>query len=115
MNTIPADGPILKTDVIGRVKTPRERREALLDEYGRSGLCGVKFAALAGIKYSTFATWAQKWRRERGAYPAVKHPKRLRWLEAVAEPNPDLAPNGGDNSPLVLELPGGAKIRINGL
>jgi hypothetical protein len=68
MNTTSADETILKTDVLGRVRTPRERREHLLDEFERSGLSGKKFAALAGIKYPTFATWAQK-RRKRHAKP----------------------------------------------
>ena len=107
MNTTPADETILKTDVLGRVKTPKERREQLLDEFEKSGLTGQKFAALVGIKYQTFATWAQKRRRARNAYPAVKRPKQLRWLEAVVEQNSD------DKSPLVLEMPGGAKVQIN--
>ena len=38
MNTTPADEAMLKTDVLGRVKTPQERREQLLDEFERSGL-----------------------------------------------------------------------------
>ena len=63
MNMTPADEAILKTDVLGRVKTPKERREQLLDEFEKSGLTGQKFAALVGIKYQTFATWAQKRRR----------------------------------------------------
>jgi hypothetical protein len=37
MNTTPADETILKTDVLGRVKTPKERREKLLDEFEKSG------------------------------------------------------------------------------
>ncbi len=49
------DGTILKTDVLGRVKTPPTRREQLLDEFDRGGLSGAKFAELAGIKYQTFA------------------------------------------------------------
>jgi hypothetical protein len=69
MNMTPADETILKIDVLGRVKTPGERRERLLDEFEKSGLTGQKFAALVGIKYQTFATWAQKRRRARGAYP----------------------------------------------
>jgi transposase len=56
---------MLKTDEAGRVQTPVERRERLLDEFDRSGLSGAKFAALAGIKYSTFATWAAR-RRMKG-------------------------------------------------
>ena len=51
MNMTPTDEAILKTDVLGRVRTPRERREHLLDEFERSGLSGQKFAVLAGIKY----------------------------------------------------------------
>jgi hypothetical protein len=110
MNTTPGDEVVLKQDVLGRVKTPKARREQLLDEFERSGLPGLKFAELAGIKYQTFATWAQKRRRQRGAYPAVRRPKQLRWLEAVVEEKP----GGGDENPLplVLDLPGGAKVQI---
>jgi hypothetical protein len=108
MNTTSAEETILKTDVLGRVKTPKERREQLLDEFEKSGLTGQKFAALVGIKYQTFATWAQKRRRARGAYPAVKGPKQLRWLEAVVDQNI------GDKNPLplMLELAGGVKVPI---
>ena len=60
MNWTPAEEPILKTDVIGRLRTPLARREQLLDEFEKSGLSGQEFAELAGIKYSTFATWAIK-------------------------------------------------------
>ena len=60
MNTTQAGEVVLKQDVLGRVKTPKARREQLLDEFERSGLPGLKFAELAGIKYQTFATWAQK-------------------------------------------------------
>jgi hypothetical protein len=110
MNTTSADETILKTDVLGRVKTPAARREQLLDEFERSGLTGQKFAEVVGIKYQTFATWAQKRRRQRGADPAVKRPKQLRWLEAVVEEGQ----SSGDKNPLalVLELPGGAKVQI---
>src|SRR5271170_6635701 len=109
-NTTPAEEQVLKTDVLGRVQTPAARREQLLDEFEKSGLSGQKFAAVVGIKYPTFATWAQKRRRQRGAYPAVKTPKQLRWLEAVVEEKQ----GGGDKVPLplVLELPGGAKVQI---
>lgn len=110
-NTTPTDQVVLKQDVLGRVKTPATRREELLDEFERSGLPGLKFAELAGIKYQTFATWAQKRRRQRGAYPAVKVPKQLRWLEAVVGQAQEA---GGKNPlPLVLELLGGAKVQIN--
>ena len=64
-NTTPAE-IVLKTDVLGRVKTPRARQEALLDEFERSSVSGLKFAALVGVNYQTFATWVQRRRRARG-------------------------------------------------
>jgi hypothetical protein len=39
---------ILKVDVVGRVWTPGEQREAVLDEFERSGLPASKFAAHIG-------------------------------------------------------------------
>ncbi len=50
---------ILKTDSLGRVRTPVARKEALLAEYERSGLPASKFARMAGVNYQTFATWVQ--------------------------------------------------------
>ena len=91
MNTTPTDEVILKQDVLGRVKTPQVRREQLLDEFERSGLPGLKFAELAGIKYQTFATWAQKRRRQRGddaAGNVTAAKKSVQWLEAVLAPPP---------------------------
>ncbi len=57
---------VLKTDAAGRIQMPPERREALLDEFERSGLSGAKFAKLAGVKYQTFAAWAARRRKQRG-------------------------------------------------
>jgi sugar phosphate isomerase/epimerase len=45
---------VLKQDAAGRVWTPRARREAVLDEFERSGLPAIKFAAHIGVKYPTF-------------------------------------------------------------
>jgi hypothetical protein len=59
---------ILKRDVLGRVTISKERREALLDEFERSGLKGLPFARLVGVNYQSFASWIQKRRRERGDY-----------------------------------------------
>jgi hypothetical protein len=79
---------ILKTDTRGRVFTPVARREKLLDEFEQSGLSGAKFAQLTGLKYSTFAIWAQRRRRQRGTTvpPSQKVPSPpAQWLEAVVE------------------------------
>ena len=43
-STQPAPDEILKQDQRGRVRTPVAKREALLNEYERSSLSGVKFA-----------------------------------------------------------------------
>jgi len=55
-----SDTIILKTDTRGRVCTPRQKREELLAEFERSGLSGAKFAALAGVRYTTFAGWKKE-------------------------------------------------------
>jgi len=59
---------ILKTDALGRVRMPKDRREAILDAFERSGMSGQAFAERIGVKYPTFATWVQKRRRSRGDY-----------------------------------------------
>jgi hypothetical protein len=58
-------GQILSQDAQGRVLVSRERREALLEEYDRSGMSAVKFAQYVGIKYSKLAYWLQSRRRHR--------------------------------------------------
>ena len=55
-STIP-EPIILKTDGLGRVRTSLAQREALLDAFERSGLSGMQFAALHGLKYPSFANW----------------------------------------------------------
>jgi len=85
--TMPAD-QIVKVDRIGRIKTPRERREALLAEFDRSGMSGQQFAKWAGIKYGTFITWVQK-RRRKSVVAATgdnaEGKEEVRWVEAVME------------------------------
>ena len=115
MNTTPTDEVVLKQDVLGRVKTPKARREQLLDEFERSGLPGLKFAELVGIKYQTFATWVQKRRRQRGDYAAGKisaAKKSARWLEAVMEPQAGSVVKAGPLF-LVLHLPGRTRLEIS--
>jgi hypothetical protein len=119
MNTTPTDAVILKTDALGRMKTPAARREALLDEFERSGMSGVQFAEFVGIKYQTFATWAQLRRRRRKTAASPKPPvkaaatKQLRWMEAVLEPSPPAVEQ--NQIPLVLHLPGGARVELTDL
>jgi transposase len=104
---------VLKTDGLGRVRTPLQRRQSLLEEFERSGLSGAKFAALAGIKYSTFANWLQKRRRQsgEGSKGAKNSAEQMRWLETVLEQAQ--SPVGQDGSRLLLQLPGGARVEIS--
>ena len=43
---------ILKRDALGRIGYTRGQREALLDEFERSGLKGAAFARMIGIQLS---------------------------------------------------------------
>ena len=103
-----SDGRILKTDTQGRVRMPADRREGLLDEFERSGLSAMKFAQLAGIKYQTFAAWSLRRRKRAVVSAAVKPPDSVRWLEAVVEE----AQSVGGKNPLLVTLPGGARVEL---
>jgi len=117
MTSISESHNVLKTDAKGRVRVPAERREALLDEFERSGLSGAKFAKLAGIKYPTFALWVQKRREARAAAGeasqqverlVVEGPGPIRLVEAVAE----WSGKASAESVLRVELPGGAQMHL---
>lgn len=97
---------LLRTDELGRIRTTAIRREQLLDEFERSGLSGKKFAALVGVKYQTFATWAQKRRRQTGNRLAKPKSDPVKWLEAVVE-------QPKTHTALVLQLPGGVRVEIS--
>jgi hypothetical protein len=104
---------IFKTDARGHIRMPVERREALLDEFEKSGLSGAKFARLAGIHYGTFATWAQRRRKERAASGTAPGSGPVRLIEATVEgatrtETGSMADAGG----LVIELPGGGRVRV---
>lgn len=115
---------ILKQDGRGRVWTPVRRREALLDEFEKSGASGAKFARLAGIKYATFAGWVLK-RRKQGRRAAKTTPSSpagledavvsagpVRLFEAVVEGGSAGGRNPVHARGLLIELPGGSRILI---
>jgi transposase-like protein len=106
---------ILKTDVLGRVKMPPEKREAILDEFERSAMSAASFARRIGVNYQTFATWVHKRRKARGQYPKLKRQAKskepvrsvseLALVEAVVE-----APETSNG--VELETASGHKIRV---
>ena len=108
MTNMISDGQIMKTDRIGRLKTPKARREELLDEFERSGLSGPKFAATVGIKYQTFASWVTRRRKQEQPPPVRDKSKSLGWVEAVV----DQASARNTSSTLVIDLPGGARMTV---
>jgi hypothetical protein len=96
---------ILKTDTRGRVRLPKEKQEALLDEFEKSGMSGQAFAAWAGVKYPSFAHWRTKRRKERGKIAPADNP--IKWVEAVVAQAP--TPVGT----LVIHLPGGVRVEAS--
>jgi hypothetical protein len=115
-------GSLLKQDVRGRVRTPLARREALLDEFERSGLSGPKFAALVGVKYQTLAWWICERRKRRALTPEAGDVARragasssLRLVEAVvADDETKMEPGarGGAADVLQVHLGGGVRLEI---
>jgi transposase len=104
-----AETKILKTDVLGRVWTPREKREELVAEFERSSMSAAEFAKWSGVKYATFTGWVVKVRRARRQAgqeaPRVLAPEPMRWAEAVCE----AAPSGTEGG-LVIHLGGGIRV-----
>jgi len=106
------EGEIIKVDTRGRMQTKRERRAKLLEEFGRSGMSGQQFAQWAGIKYTTFASWRQKQRRELAAVakePGTEQP--VQWVEAVVgEGSSGAAKSTG----LLIDLGRGFRLSVEG-
>ena len=88
-------------DTKGRMRTSKEQRRLILAEFEGSGISAAQFARRIGVKYSTFAGWAQRYRRTKR--PGAKSPVRL--LEAVVAP-------ASLDSAWVLDLPGGSRLEI---
>jgi hypothetical protein len=105
------ESELIKTDCIGRILVSSENREKLLDSFESSGMSGQQFADHCGVKYSTFATWVQKRRRQRNEYPAehAAAPKNLFHSLAEVELTSPHAPNPS----ISIELPGGARLILN--
>ena len=120
MTSTTGQDQIVKTDRIGRIKTPRQRREALLAEFDQSGMSGAQFAKWAGIKYGTFITWVQKRRRKAsesqanaGLAPAGSK-SEVRWLEAVMGNATAKKSDAHSNATvMIVQGPGGVRLELS--
>jgi transposase-like protein len=111
------DEELLKTDVLGRVRTSDQRREALLDEFERSGVPATKFAELVGVNYQTFASWVRRRRRNTGANAKAPPlsgrgtaPAALRLVEAVVDSGTTSTPEAPVS--VMVHLPGGVRVEM---
>lgn len=116
----------------GRVRVSKARREALLDEFERSGMSMAAFSRMVGVKYQTFARWV--WLRREARMREAQHPSGsdqsshaqgpatgARWLEAlVTLPAgsasgfaPAAATRLGDGDGLRVQLPGGGTMHVD--
>lgn len=96
---------VIRSDRRGRMLISAPQREALLNEFDRSGLSAMAFCRLHGLVYQTFATWVQKRRRRSAAVPA--------FAEVIVESREEARPAVIDSS-LRVSLPGGATIEMSG-
>jgi len=122
MTSLSKTEELLKMDGRGRVLASRERREALLEEFGRSGMSGAQFARMAGINYKTFCGWVHRGRRANGQ--AINEPPGVtlaeggpvKLVEAVIGEAAGCAGSKGPNSghpgsgALRVDLPGGCRM-----
>ena len=90
-------------DTKGRVRTSREQRRVILEEFERSGESAAGFARRTGLKYSTLAGWLVRCRRPK----PVRRGQSLRLLEAVVDPAQSTVTGA-----LVLQLPGGVRVEV---
>ena len=109
---------ILSRDARGRVLVTPERREALLAEYDRSGMSGIKFAEYIGIRYSTVAYWLHRRRQlqQKAIIKAVGETKpgmsNGTWVEAVVE---NASGPGVPAGALRINFAGGAYCQIGSI
>ena len=70
---------IFKTDARGRIRVPVERREALLEEFARSGLSAAAFAQIDGVRVAHLERRAdaERHRLQRALVQRVRHGRRV--------------------------------------
>ena len=94
---------IIKTDRLGRTHYSADYKSQVLQAFESSSLSGPAFAKQCGIKYSTFAAWVGKQKREASADDRIKPITTF----MVAE-----VPANSISGTLKVTLPGGALAEI---
>jgi len=109
-----AELTLLKTDILGRIRTPTDQREALMDLFEQSGMSGATFSKHHGLRYTTFANWRQKRRRERIARGEKDPPKPPPPVQASPFRFQEVTVDslGPSSTGLVVELCSGARMTI---
>jgi len=102
MTDLPSSIEVLKVDVAGRVRTPKEKREEIVAAYRRSGMTGRQFAQYSGVKYPTLMSWVGK-AGGNGSVPDAAGLKGIQWVEARVE---------GSGEALVVEIGGAVKMEV---
>jgi hypothetical protein len=103
---------VLRRDTQGRVQTPPELREQILDEFEKSGLSAPKFAELHGINYQTFASWRKRRKdnlSKKGLPKAGQSGQVFTFLEVT--PGQPLISEGQAEG-LIVDLKGGHRVTI---
>jgi transposase len=100
------------------MRISRKKREALLAQFDQSGMSGPKFAKQEGIRYTTFANWLQKRRRQRSkTIPSLKSApgtrRKVRWLEVVVDGSPKREPQKLATATLIVYGPGGIRLELS--
>ncbi len=98
---------IIKSDRTGRPHYTQQYKDEVLAAYDASGMSGPAFAEHCGLKYSTFAGWVSKRRREedQNSTPGG-NPTNQQFVLADFGIGPA-------SSELRIELPGGASARLS--
>lgn len=100
---------LLKTDTLGRVSTPPVKRELILDEFDRSGMSAKAFAEHIGVKYTTFANWVQRRRKDRGEVRSTRKADSSKTEIALVEA---FVSDESVSDGLLIEAAGGVRIRV---
>ena len=104
---------ILKQDSLGRVRTPLAKRQEILAAYDGSGMSGARFAAMAGINYSTFSSWVQMRNQKQGKESVLRgsaSKPEVQWIETEISCRAEQRCSG---TGMEIELLGsGARLRI---